>query len=109
MRHVNADRLVRDLGAVLADIDEIIKAAGDNATDSIVAARERVARSLHHAQGDLQDSRRHVMRQAKRAAKSADGYVQDNVWKVMGIAAAVGVLAGALLSLKGGSPDSPRD
>ena len=109
MRHVNADKVVRDLGAVVADIDEIIKAAGDNATDAIVAARERVARSLRHAQGDLQDSQRHVMQRAKRAARSADGYVQDNVWKVMGIAVAVGVLAGALLSLKGSSPDSPRD
>ena len=109
MRHVNADRLVRDLGAVVADIDEIIKAAGDNATEAIVAARERVVRSLHHAQGSLHDSRRHVLQQGKRAAKSADSYVQDNVWKVMGVAAAVGVLAGALLSLKGGSPDSPRD
>ena len=109
MRHVNADKVVRDLGAVVADIDELIKAAGDNATDAIVAARERVARSLRHAQGDLQDSHRHVMQRAKRAARSADGYVQDNVWKVMGIAVAVGVLAGALLSLKGSSPDSSRD
>lgn len=109
MRHVNADRLVRDLGAVVADIDDIIKAAGENATDAIVAARERVACSLRQAQSDLRDSRRHVMQQAKRAAKSTDGYVHDNVWKVMGIAAAVGVLAGALLSIKGGPPDSQRD
>jgi len=110
MRYVNADRLVRDLGAVVADIDEIIKAAGGNATDAMVAARERIARSLRSAQGNLQDSsRRHVMQQAKRVAKSADGYVQDNVWKVMGIAAAVGILAGALLSLESDSPDSQRE
>ena len=109
MRYVNADRLVRDLGAVVADIDEIIKAAGGNATDAMVAARERIASSLRSAQGNLQDSRRHVMQQAKRVARSADGYVQDNVWKVMGIAAAVGILAGALLSLKSDSPDSQRE
>ena len=106
MRHGNADRLVRDLSAVVADIDEIIKAAGDNATQAMVEARERIASSLRSAQGDLQDSRRRVMHQAKRMAKSADGFVQDNVWKVMGIAAAVGILAGMLLSQRGGSPDS---
>jgi ElaB/YqjD/DUF883 family membrane-anchored ribosome-binding protein len=109
MRYVNADRLVRDLGAVVADIDEIIKAAGGNASDAMVAARERIASSLRSAQGNLEDSRRHVMRQAKCVAKSADGYVQDNVWKVMGIAAAVGILAGALLSQRSDSPDSQRD
>jgi ElaB/YqjD/DUF883 family membrane-anchored ribosome-binding protein len=109
MRHVNTDRLVRDLGVVVADIDEMIKALGANATDSIVAARERIAGSLRTAQGNMRDSRRHVMHQAKRIAKSADGYVQDNVWKVMGIAAAVGILAGALLSRKSESPDERRD
>ncbi len=109
MRHVNADRLVRDLGAVIADTDEIIKAAGGNATDAMVAARDRIASSLRSAQGNLEDSRRLVMQQAKRVAKSADGYVHDSVWKAMGIAAAVGILAGALLSHKGDSPDSQRD
>jgi ElaB/YqjD/DUF883 family membrane-anchored ribosome-binding protein len=109
MRYINADRLVRDLGAVVADIDEIIKATGGNATEAVVSARKRIARSLRTAQDNLDDSRRHVMQQAKRVAKSADGYVQDNVWKVMGIAAAVGILAGALLSLKSESPDERRD
>jgi len=109
MRHVNADRLVRDLGAVVEDIDEIIKATGGNTTDAMAAARERIVSSLHSAQGDLEHSRRHVVQQAKRVAKSADGYVQDNVWKVMGIAAAVGILAGALLSHRSDSPDSQRE
>jgi ElaB/YqjD/DUF883 family membrane-anchored ribosome-binding protein len=97
------------LGAVVADVDEIIKAAGGNASDAMVAARERIAGSLRSAQGNLEDSRRHLMQQAKRAARSADGYVQDNVWKVMGIAAAVGILAGALLSLRSDAPDSQRE
>ena len=109
MRHVNKDRLVRDLGAVVADIDELTKAMGENASEAIVAARERIAGSLRTAQDNLQDSRLHVMYQAKRIAKSADGYVQDNVWKVMGIAAAVGIFAGALLSHKSESPDERRD
>jgi ElaB/YqjD/DUF883 family membrane-anchored ribosome-binding protein len=109
MRHVNKDRLVRDLGAVVADIDELTKAMAENASEAIVAARERIAGSLRTAQDNLQDSRRHVMHQAKRIANSADGYVQDNVWKLMGIAAAVGILAGALLSHRSESPDERRD
>jgi ElaB/YqjD/DUF883 family membrane-anchored ribosome-binding protein len=109
MRHVNADRLVRDLGAVVEDIDEIIKGMGGNATDAMAAVRARIASSLHSAQGNLEHSRRHVVQQAKHVAKSADSYVQDNVWKIMGIAAAVGILAGALLSHRSDSPDSQRE
>ncbi len=49
------------------------------------------------------------MRRATGAAKSTNRYLQDNIWKVMGIAAAAGILAGVLLSLQGESPDEPRD
>ncbi len=47
MRYVNTGRLVRDLGAVVEDIDELIKAMGANATEAIGSVRERIGRSLH--------------------------------------------------------------
>jgi len=109
MRHVNTDRLVRDLGAVMADIDELTQAMGENASEAMVAARERIAGSLRTALRNVEDSRRQVMRQTRCVAKSTNGYLQDNVWKVMGIAGAVGILAGALLSHKSESPGEPRD
>ncbi len=109
MRYVNTGRLVRDLGAVVEDIDELIKAMGSNATEAVISARARIADSLHSAQHHLEDSRRHVMRQSKCAVKSTNGYVRDNVWKVVGIAGAVGILAGALLSFKGQSPAERND
>ncbi|MGP0054149.1 MAG: YqjD family protein [Steroidobacteraceae bacterium] len=109
MRYVNTGRLVRDLGAVVEDIDELIKAMGANATEAIGSVRERIGRSLHSVQHNWEDTGRHAMRRARGAAKSTNRYLQDNIWKVMGIAAAAGILAGVLLSLQGESPDEPRD
>ncbi len=109
MRYVNTGRLVRDLGAVVEDIDEMIKAMGSSATEAVASARERIAGSLHSAQRNLEDTGRHAMRQTRSVAKSTNRYLQDNVWQIMGIAAAAGILAGVLLSLKSGSPDERRD
>jgi ElaB/YqjD/DUF883 family membrane-anchored ribosome-binding protein len=109
MRYINADRLVRDLRAVGADIDEMVKATEGNAAEAIVAARERIVCSLRAVKDNLEDSGRHVMGQTKYAAKSTNRYMHDNVWKIMGIAGAVGILAGTLLSHRGESAGPRRD
>ena len=44
---------------------------------------------------DAQDA---LLDKAKAVAKETDTYVHDNPWKAAGIAAAVGVLIGALIS-----------
>lgn len=103
MRKVNADRLLEDLWAVVTDVDDLIKATAGNANEAVAAARKRMEGSLRDAKDDLEKARRHVIEDAEAAVESASDYLHDNVWKVIGIAAGVGVVLGMILSRRGGS------
>lgn len=98
VRHANADRLLRDLGAVVGDMDELIGANAGNANAAIGAARERIAISLERARDALAKGRQSVIDEARDAAKSVDSYVHENVWQVIGVAGCLGLLVGMLLT-----------
>ena len=59
--------------------------------------RSRVQASLSHAKDGLIDAQAAVVDKAKAAAKATDGYVHDNPWKSVSVAAGVGLLLGILI------------
>lgn len=50
--------------------------------------------TLSQAKDGLIDAQAAVMDKAKAAAKATDGYVHDNPWKSVSVAAGVGLLLG---------------
>ncbi len=98
MQQVNADRLVRDLGALATDVEKLVQASADNANEAMVDARERIESLLGTARQNLENARRCAIEEAKSAAQSADEYLRDNVWKAVGLAGGVGFLLGAIVS-----------
>lgn len=108
MRHDNADRLLRDLRAAVADLDKLIGTMAGDGNAAITAARERISGSLKRTKDAVAKGRGYVMDEARDAAKSVDRYAQEHVWQVIGVAGAVGLLVGILLGL-GQSSRSRRD
>jgi ElaB/YqjD/DUF883 family membrane-anchored ribosome-binding protein len=92
----NSERLVRDLSAVAADLDELLKITAGNASEAILGVRERVGECLRSAKESLGDARHLAIKETKQVARSADAYVRDNTWAAIGIAAGVGFLLGAI-------------
>lgn len=80
MQRVSTDRLVRDLGAVAADVDELVKSTAGNASEAMADARAR-----------------------------SNTYLRDNVWRAMGVAAGIGLLLGAIVGLRSQSSGSRSD
>lgn len=99
MRHDSADRLLRDLRAAVADMDKLIGATAGDANAAVTAARERISGSLERTKEALVKGREYLMDEAKDAANSVDRYAQEHVWRVIGVAAGVGLLVGILLGL----------
>lgn len=96
--HVSKQKLMEDLSAVVTDAEELLKATANQTGERIAAARARAEESLRVAKVRLADAQEALLEKAKVAAKQADTYVHDNPWKAAGIAAAVGVLIGALIA-----------
>lgn len=91
-------KLMEDLSAVVADAEELLKATASQTGERITAARARAEETMKAAKVRLAEAQDAMLDKAKYAAKETDAYVHENPWKAAGIAAAVGVLIGALIS-----------
>ena len=91
------EKLMADLKLVMADAEALLAATADDANGGIAELRSRVQASLSHAKDGLIDAQAAVVDKAKAAAKATDGYVHDNPWKSVSVAAGVGLLLGILI------------
>lgn len=96
--NASTQKLMEDLSAVVTDAEELLKATASQTGDRIMAARAKAEESLKVAKMRIADAQDALVDKAKAAAKEADNYVHENPWKAAGIAAAVGVLIGALIA-----------
>jgi ElaB/YqjD/DUF883 family membrane-anchored ribosome-binding protein len=95
---VTKEKLVEDLKVVIADAEDLLRATASQAGEKISAAREKVQDSLDRAKSKLGDVEDVVIDTGKQAARAADEYVHDNPWQAVGIAAAIGLVIGLLIS-----------
>ncbi len=95
---VSKQKLMEDLSAVVNDAEELMKATASQTGERVTAARARAEETLKAAKVRLADAQEALVDKAKVAAKEADDYVHENPWKTAGIAAAIGVLIGALIT-----------
>jgi ElaB/YqjD/DUF883 family membrane-anchored ribosome-binding protein len=84
-----ADNMMKDLKAVIADAEELLRATADQAGPKIEEVRARAEESLRAAREHL-----------KGAGAELDSQVRANPWAAVGIAAGVGLVLGVLLSRK---------
>lgn len=95
---VNKEKLVADLKVVVADAEELLRATASQAGEKVSAARERIQASLATAKVKLSEAERALLDKTKEAAKATDEYVHEHPWHAVGVAAAIGVVLGMLIS-----------
>jgi ElaB/YqjD/DUF883 family membrane-anchored ribosome-binding protein len=95
---VSKDKLVADLKIVVADAEELLRATASQAGEKVSVARERIQASLATARVKLVEAERVLAERTRQAAKVADDYVRENPWQAVGIAAALGLVLGVLIS-----------
>ena len=82
----------------LDNVDDLTKAIKDIEAPDIARVRAKVKMALAAAKSALSDSAAQVRGQARLVTRTTDSYVRDNPWQVVGIAAAVGIALGMLLT-----------
>ena len=92
------DKLVKDIRSVVDDADYLLKEVTTSSAEGWAAARTRIGAKLTEARSRLDDARIAVTDKAKAVADSTHEYVEDNPWKVVGVAVAIGLLIGVLVS-----------
>lgn len=92
------DKLVQDIKGVVNDADYLLKDVATSTAAEFSAARAHLGQRLADAKYRFDDTRTAVADKARVAADATDEYVHDNPWKVLGLAAVVGLLVGVLIS-----------
>ena len=99
MEHVEIGnaQVVQDLKAVVSDAEALIRATAGDASELAVKARSRAEETLRQARTRIVDLERQMLARARAAAYATNGYVRENPWPSIGVAAGVAFVAGLLL------------
>ena len=92
------DKLVDEFSSVLSEAETLLDKASKETGDKARDLRTQVEARLLSAKLKLQELQGQAVDRAKDAAKATDDYVHENPWQAIGIAAAVGLVAGLLMS-----------
>jgi ElaB/YqjD/DUF883 family membrane-anchored ribosome-binding protein len=98
MNEVTTDQLVADLKTVMHDAEALLKATSTQTGEKIQEVRARAEQSLQQAKGRLSELEQDARRRAQEMTDATEGYVRDNPWQSVGIAAGIGLLLGLLMS-----------
>lgn len=84
-----ADNFMNDLRTVIANAEELLRATADQTGPRVEEVRARAEESLRAAREHL-----------KGAGAELDAQVRAHPWAAVGLAAAIGLIAGVLLTRK---------
>ncbi len=92
------NRMTGDIKSVIADGEDLLKAAADVSGEGFAVARQKFEKKLVSAKARLADASQAAVEKTKETAVAANRYVHENPWPAIGVAAAAGVLIGILVS-----------
>ncbi len=94
------NQMASDFSALVADAEELLSSTATYSGESVNAARAKFQDTLDQFRERVSDAQGAATEKWNRAATTTDGYVHGNPWKVVGVAAVVGLVVGALLHRK---------
>ncbi|HZM47164.1 MAG TPA: DUF883 family protein [Burkholderiales bacterium] len=89
-------RMAGDIKTVIADGEELLKAAADVPGEGFAAVRQKFEEKFANARAKLADASRAAIEKTRETAAATDAYVHHSPWTAVGVAAAAGILIGIL-------------
>ena len=92
------ERVIEETSSLIDDASDMMRRANAETTERARALRGEVEAKLLAAKLRLQEIEGEAVDRARVYARVTDDYVHDNPWQAIGIAAAVGFVAGLLMN-----------
>jgi ElaB/YqjD/DUF883 family membrane-anchored ribosome-binding protein len=96
---VARDKLLHDFNEVVADTEQLLKAAAASGGEKTQALRSNVEHSLKAARERLLELEADAEKRARAAAKATDAYVHGHPWQSIAMAAGVSAVLGIVVGL----------
>ena len=91
-------QLVDDFNKVVSDTEALLRAMASVPGEKTAALRSSVEANLSAAKQRVRELQGAAVEKTTAAARATDEYVHDNAWAAIGIAAAVGLIIGLVIS-----------
>ena len=92
------NRMVGDLKTIIADGEDLLKAATTASGDGFALAKAKFEKKLQTAKANLMEASQPVLDKTRETADIATDYMRGNPWTTAGVVIAAGVLIGILLA-----------
>lgn len=92
------EHVADEFADVLRDAEELLKKAGEETGEKAELLRAEAESKLLSAKLRLQEIEGRLADRTRAAARRADDYVHESPWTSIGVAAAIGFVAGMLLN-----------
>lgn len=91
-------RVSSEVKNLIADVEDLVKKVANVSDAEVARVRERVEKTLTRAKTAASEGAGAVKTYARHATVATDEYVHDSPWTAIGVAAAIGVLVGFLVT-----------
>jgi ElaB/YqjD/DUF883 family membrane-anchored ribosome-binding protein len=91
------DRVAFDMKELIAAIEELLKSTASYTGAEIEAARARLTEQLEIAKDDALRWKSLAREKVRHASECTDEYAHEHPWRLVGVAAAAGVIVGHCL------------
>jgi ElaB/YqjD/DUF883 family membrane-anchored ribosome-binding protein len=92
------DQIVDQFSSVISEAESLLSKATHETGEKARDLRSQAEARLLTAKLKLQELQGQAVERAKDAARATDDYVHENPWQAIGVAAAIGMIAGLLIS-----------
>lgn len=97
MSNVTREDLVSDVKLALNDVETMLQRAANASETQAQELRDRAEAALRATQAKLREIQAAAKEGARSTARSTDDWVHGHPWRVIGIAAGVGLIVGVLV------------
>jgi ElaB/YqjD/DUF883 family membrane-anchored ribosome-binding protein len=92
------DQLLEEFQALVRDTEQLLQHSASLAGEQAEELREQIRSSLGRAPTTLHNAEGALLERGKAAVQATEGYVQTHPWQTLGVAAAIGLLLGMLIT-----------
>jgi ElaB/YqjD/DUF883 family membrane-anchored ribosome-binding protein len=93
---ITSEQLITDFNTVVADAEALLRATANHGGEELEAIRARAEESLRVVKARISQEQMALIVKTREMAMAADGYVHENPWVAVGLAASFGLLVGLL-------------
>lgn len=97
MSEVTAEKLLSDFQVLIDDAEQLVRATADEASERVAQVRQRLVLNIEESKKALAQCQRELREQAEQAKSRAIGFLREESWSRLILAAVIGTLIGLAL------------